>query len=178
MQKRLYYLLLFVGFLIITSSLIILLQRNDSSRLQFDNAQVIQNKVNQKEKTVIGIVIDDIDISLPVIPSYKKGNKWDTTPNGVSYLVSSPLPGENGNSIMYGHNWGSILGNLYKTRVGQIINIYYSDGTKTQFEVEAITEVSPDDSSLLTQTEEKILTIYTCSGLFDQKRLVVTASVI
>lgn len=179
MLKDIRLLCFIVGIVLIFYSLFSLWKRNDPSRLQFNAENLISETMPQNgEKIATGIVIESIGVSLPVIPARKNGNLWETTPNGVSHLVSSPTPGEAGNSIMYGHNWGSILKNLYKAKKGDKIVIYFSDGSKSEFEINALVEVSPDEASLLAPTARPILTLYTCSGLFDQKRLVATASLI
>ena len=61
-------------------------------------------------------MIKDLGIDLPVIPAKAKNNHWDTTDNGVSYLLSSPVPGDTGNSIFYAHNWASLFGNFASAR--------------------------------------------------------------
>jgi len=164
-----------IGTTIILSSLFFIWRRNDPERLQFDN--VALNDIPQSEGDIspIGISLKSLGVSLPIIPAEKNNGKWETTSEGVSYLKTSPQPGKIGNSILYGHNWGSILGSLYKSRPGDKIAIYFSNNTKKEFEVAYTQEVAPSDSSVLSETNDKRITLYTCSGIFDQKRFVVTA---
>lgn len=98
------------------------------------------------------------------------------TDRGGSYLVGTPMPGEIGNSIIYGHNYANIFGRLVEVRPGDKVVVKMLDGTERNFEVRATQEVGPEQTLVLEQTKDSRLTIYTCSGLFDSRRFVVVAS--
>lgn len=150
-------------------------QRNNPNRIAFAKVE-IERPVEQKEISNPSVVsIPTLDISLPLIPSEIKDNKWEVSSGGVSYLKSSVIPGQVGNSIMYGHNWTNLLGNLVKIKTGEDIDIYYEDGSKKIFEVILVQEVKPDDISILKNTNDSRITLYTCSGFLDSKRFVVVA---
>lgn len=85
------------------------------------------------------------------------------------------MPGEPGNSILYGHNWTSLFGNLPKTKPGERVDIGFSDGSMQQFIVEYTSIVSPDEIEIIEQTEDTRITLYTCTGFLDSKRFVVVA---
>lgn len=123
------------------------------------------------------IHIDSLDIHLPVSGAKIVGNVWDVQSESVSYLLSSPLPGEVGNSIMYGHNWPNLLADLRKVRVGDHIRITLESGDIVDYIVHFVTEVTPDQTHIFQNTTDRRLTLYTCSGFMDSKRLVVTAIV-
>lgn len=171
-------LLILTGLAILILSGLFLWRRNDPGRLQFTGEYISESKNPDALVVPTGIVMQDAGIKLPIVPADTNGEYWETTPEGVSYLLSSAIPGEQGNSIFYGHNWGSSLGNLHKVRVGQIVEIYFSDGTTRRFQIAYIQEVKPDNISVLAETNDRRITVYTCSGLFDQNRLVVTAFLI
>jgi LPXTG-site transpeptidase (sortase) family protein len=121
------------------------------------------------------IVIDAIDINHPVIPAEIIGEKWQTTKDGISYLTSSPLPGDVGNSILYGHNWGRLLGRLQTIEAGDIIEIYFTNYTAKRFMVDTKQIVKTDNTEVLKSTTDQRITLYTCTGFLDRDRLVVTA---
>ena len=156
--------------------------RNDPNRLKFSNAaQVVKPSVasesaEMKQKLLpTRISIKDVGIDLPITQAKINNNTWETTENGVSYLVSSPLPGEEGNSVLYGHNWANLLGPLVKIRTGQEIIVQFSDQSKKKFVVEYTSVVSPNESSILAPSKDKRITLYTCTGFLDSKRFVVVA---
>lgn len=171
-------LLLVSGFLGLLIGSYFIYQRQNPSRLKFENYPVIQASMEQAEKSPIGIKIESAKISLPVIASEIKNNKWEATTEGVSYLKTSPIPGTQGNSILYGHNWASLLGNLKKVKPGDQIEISYSDQSSKKFLVEYLVEVKPEDTSILNNSSDSRITLYTCSGFLDSKRFVVVAKLL
>lgn len=108
---------------------------------------------------------------------YQNGD-WTISNDSASYLVSSAKPTEPGNIIIYGHNTREILGNIRALKGSEKITLSLSDGTKRDYRVTTITEVSPDEVSLLLPTDQETLTLYTCSGFMDSQRFVVQAKVV
>lgn len=121
------------------------------------------------------LVIKDLGIELPILPAWVKEGKWEASTKGVSYLSTSPVPGEAGNSILYGHNWSNLLGNLVNIKPGQGIDILFNDGSVKKFVVKITQTVTPEQTGILDPSDDKIITLYTCTGWFDQKRWVVKA---
>ncbi len=127
-------------------------------------------------KTPVSVQISSISIHLPLVPAKITVKGWETTTQGVSYLTSSPVPGYSGNSILYGHNWPSLLGKLPKVKPGDTVTVYYSDGTFSEFEVQKTGIVQPDQIGILDTTSDNRITIYTCTGFLDSKRFVAVAT--
>lgn len=156
-------------------------QRYTPTRLAFDS-MVLPARTSQTEVVPTSIEIEDLALALPIIgneltPS-KSGltdNKWPISGSGVVYLTNTPIPGEPGNSVLYGHNWPNILGRLTRIKPGSVISIGFSDGQRRQFIVKYTQEVTPDQTHILAPTDDRRITLYTCTGFFDQKRFVVTA---
>lgn len=174
-MKFLSRLLILTGITFITIALFFVYQRHNPMRLSFayDNSFVNSN-VNH-EVIPSRLVIQTIGVDLPIVPSEIKNKKWSDTKTGVSYLSSSPLPGEEGNSVIYGHNWQGLLGSLPSVTPGDIISIVYSDGSTKDFEIEFTTTVDPSQTGVLASSKQKRLTVYTCTGFLDSKRFVATA---
>lgn len=151
-------------------------QRTTPTRLQFDTEDIESSSVSSTNVEPRVLIIRNLGIELDIYPASIKNAKWEATSKGVSYLSSTPVPGEMGNSVIYGHNWKSILGNLVKARPGQTIEILYSDGSRKEFEVKFTQVVTPDQTQILDQTGDNRITLYTCTGFLDSKRFVVTAT--
>lgn len=149
-------------------------QRSNPTRLNFKESPT-QKPVISGKILPSRLVISAVNIDLPVIPSEIKEGEWETTDTGVSYLKSSPLPGDRGNSIMYGHNWESLLGPLLRVKTGDTLSVEYSDGEKKTFVVAGIMTVTPDQTHILNATSDRRITLYTCTGFMDSKRLVIVA---
>lgn len=120
------------------------------------------------------LTLPSLGLTLPVYPAAIEGNKWQTTSVGVSYLSTSPLPGEAGNSVLYGHNWPNLLGRLGELSPGDQVVVSFG-GREVSYTVHYLSVVGPANSEIYANTSDSRLTIYTCTGFLDQERLVVTA---
>lgn len=169
---------LLVGFGLITISFSIFFfwQMNNPQRLSFNITGSANYPLDAASSELpLEIIIPDIKIDLPIIPAKMNKGKWEATTKGVSYLVSSPIPGQKGNSVLYGHNWPNLLGNITKLKPGQPITIKFADGSVKNFRIDATVTVSPDETDILTPSEDQRITLYTCTGFLDSKRFVVVA---
>ena len=168
----------YFGAVCLISALFLLWQRSNPKRLMFSS--FFPSKVETlslKDSQPTRLIIRNSNIDLPIIPAKVKGQNWETTTQGVSWLINSSLPGEEGNSVIYGHNWENLLGNLISVKPGYQIEIAYKDGSKKIFTVDSTAIVSPKNISVLKQSKDKKITLYTCAGLFDEKRFVVVAKI-
>lgn len=165
-----------LGISLILFGSLLVFQRNNPNRVAFakaeNNTPFFEEKKTKIPETV---VIPSLSINLQIFTSEIRDGKWEVTENGVSYLKTSAVPGERGNSILYGHNWTNLLGNLTKIKTGEVIEIVFDDKSKKEFIVTLIQEVKPNDVSILDSTTDNRITIYTCSGFLDSKRFVVVA---
>lgn len=121
------------------------------------------------------LIIPDLEIILPIETMSITQDKWESSKTGVSYLGSTPVPGQVGNSILYGHNWPNRLGKLLNIKSGQKITIVLADSTPKTFTVVRTDTVTPDQTHILSSSADARITLYTCTGFLDSKRFVVTA---
>ncbi len=135
-------------------------------------ASVIEPNIKEQPTR---LTISSLDINLSIYPALIHDKKWDITKDGVSYLSTSPLPGDHGNSVLYGHNWPTLLGSLKHIQPGDIIEIQNNHGETFSYIVYFVSVVTPDETHIYQNTDDYRLTLYTCTGLLDSKRLVVTA---
>ncbi|HSW96971.1 MAG TPA: sortase, partial [Candidatus Saccharimonadales bacterium] len=113
--------------------------------------------------TAAEIIIKDVHIDLPIVPATFSNGTFQTTSEGASYLTSSPIPGDAGNSVMYAHNWANLFGNLPKVKPGEKITIIYNNRSQKTFTVTEIKTVSAYQTSILEQTPNKQITLFTCA---------------
>lgn len=114
---------------------------------------------NSKRTNVIGILeIKSIGLKAPIVDGEEN----------LDYVVakyrSSANFGQAGNVILAGHNnmKGSIFKNLYKVKIGDIIEIK-TDNNIYKYKLTERVIVNPSDSSLLTQDiSKKEITLITC----------------
>lgn len=118
-----------------------------------------EETINSKRTNVIGILeIKSIGLKAPIVDGEEN----------LDYVVakyrSSANFGQAGNIILAGHNnmKGSIFKNLYKVKIGDIIEIK-TDNNIYKYKLTERVIVNPSDSSLLTKNiSEKEITLITC----------------
>ncbi len=150
-------------------------QRYTPTRLAFRLSSLDTKRLSVSTSIPTLVEIPNVGIELPVIPAKLENGRWEATRYGVSYIITSAVPGQIGNSIFYGHNWASLLGPLVRVKKGERIVVRQSNGSEMVFIVEQTSVVTPDQTHVLTQSNDRRLTIYTCTGFLDSKRFVVTA---
>lgn len=173
-MKFLYRFLIVFGLSCYVFGIYLIWERTNPNRLAFKN-YVGNYKNLEIANPPTRIIIKNLNIDLPLYPAKIINNKWETTTKGASYLISSPVPGNIGNSIIYGHDWSSLFGPLLSARKGDVVEIEYTDKIRKVFVVNKTLVVSPDAVGILENTDERLITLYTCTGFLDSKRFVATA---
>ena len=164
-----------IGFCFFVLGLFLVWQRNDPNSLAFFGTGIDTSHVaSGSAQMPVRFSIPAAQINLPMYPAVINGTTWQDTKQGVSFLKTSPLPGEVGNSIMYGHNWNVLLGRLTTVKPGQKIIVAYPGAIKI-FTVSFTATISPNDTYILKPTTDRRITVYTCTGFLDTQRFVVVA---
>lgn len=118
------------------------------------------------------LIISKLNLNLAISPSKVDGNNWEVFDDRVAWLASSALPGS-GNTILYTHERPGLFLNLYRLKIGDEIKIYHNSWLT--YKITKIKVVnSSDTASILSDKNQLVL--FTCSGLKDQKRLIIYAS--
>ncbi len=133
-------------------------------------AQVVKSDRGKGPIEPVLLKINSIDINTQVT-SVK--DTWAYPDDSVVFLKNTPLPGNKGNSVIYGHNYKGLFGELNKVMLGDLVEITLSDGTVRSFKITQKYTVTPDQTHILGQTKDTRLTLFTCTGFLDSKRLVV-----
>ncbi|MEN9389798.1 MAG: hypothetical protein RLY61_882 [Candidatus Parcubacteria bacterium] len=132
------------------------------------SAQYIQSNLEMPIK----LTISSITLNSPITTTK---DTWVYPENSLVYLQNSVLPGQKGNTVIYGHNFKSLLGDLNKTKIGDKIEIQLTSGKVITYAITNTYTVTPDQTHILNATTDARLTLFTCSGFLDSKRLVVIA---
>ncbi len=114
-------------------------------------------------------------IDLPVEEMQFSSTGWQVSDTAASIASTSARPGETGNIVMYSHNTRNLFGKLSRVKKGDVITLTTQDGKEHGYAVTDRVIVNPDEIDLLRPTQVEVLTLYTCSGFLDSKRLVVQA---
>lgn len=144
--------------------------------LSFSQApQEVYSEINLETEKPLVIRASKIGLNLAIEESKIQNENWDVSKNGASHLVSSSVPGKAGNIVIYGHNTKNIFGNLDSLSIGDEIEVLTRDGKVHKYKIKEKKIVDPSDVEILNPTKNETLTIYTCTGLLDSKRLVLVS---
>lgn len=120
-------------------------------------------------------------VRIPKIDSVEpvsEGTSKEALANSLGHDTSTVNPGEKGNCVIAGHRnytFGKFFNRLDEVEIGDMIYVDTHEETYT-YKVKEIKVVEPEDVSILDNTEEEILTLYTCTPIYiATHRLVVIA---
>ncbi len=131
----------------------------------------------QAKKNVNKIVIPKMGVDSEIL----EGNTEDVLWRGIWRMPVGSTPNQGGNTIITAHRYlhrppsPKTFYLIDKLTKGDIITVYW-EGEKYEYKVVESKIVEPDDVSILHNTAEDRLTIFSCTPLFtSQQRLVVIA---
>lgn len=140
--------------------------------VKIDSA-LLKNQSKDKTKTPpVRILIPDLSINLPVKEARVVKGFWEVFPAEAGWGSGSAYPGEVGNQVIFAHAREGMFQPLKKARLNQLVYVF----TKEKwflYSIKDIKEVNPDNVSVISPTSDETLTLYTCSGFSDSKRLIV-----
>ena len=130
------------------------------------------------------ILIPEIGIDLDVEVSEIVNGYWEVHEDKAGWGMGSGVPSEIGNQVIFAHARKGLFGSLDEIKVNSKVyvlsekTVENEGGTNfwNEYEVTEIKEVYPNQTEVIKPVEDKeILTLYTCSGFNDNKRLIVIA---
>lgn len=167
-----------LGFLLLVVYLV--LRINQEIQLSYitpkgldENKQTAQEKRHYPLPTEI--IIDKVNIDLPVEQAAIKNGVWEIGQKGASHLNISSRPGEPGAVIMYGHNTNDRFGPIRWLGSGDRIDVMTADGKKHTYKITQTMKVKPDKMDVFTQDRGEVLILYTCDGFADLERFIIVA---
>jgi len=122
----------------------------------------------------VRISIPRISVDTKVVEAPIENGYWEVAPDAANHGQGSAYPGETGNTVLFAHARLGLFANLKKIQLHDLISIYTTDG-QFVYQVEDISSVTPDRLDVIAPSSDERLTLFTCSGNFDEKRLVVVA---
>lgn len=123
----------------------------------------------------VKLEIPSASVAVPVIEQAVINGKWQVPAEAAAHVAQSANPGFPGNIIIYGHNLASVLGKLGTAKPGDSILVTTADGKKHVYSVTVKSVVDPGDISVVKPAATETLTVYTCTGFLDSRRLVIQA---
>lgn len=121
------------------------------------------------------VVIPALSVDLPVVEARVVDGFWEISETTASHGIGSANPGEIGNTVLFAHARNELFGPLRNLKKGAVIYVMSKDRW-FRYQVTETTLVNPDDIQVIAPTSNETLTLFTCSGFLDSKRLIVTAT--
>ncbi|MBI3379771.1 sortase [Candidatus Gottesmanbacteria bacterium] len=144
--------------------------------VKIDKALTTIDKQNdQKAKNPpVRLTIPALQIDLPVKEAKVVKGYWEVFPDSAAFGLGSSYPDEVGNEVIFAHARDGLFAPLRNAKVGQNITVFTKDKWYS-YKINAIKEVLPNQTDVIGPSKDTVLTLYTCSGFSDSKRLIVTA---
>ncbi len=142
----------------------------------FERMSVDQSHLYPLKITIESLAeVPEFLVEAPVELGYYRDGEWSLNRKSALYLASSAVPSTEGNTIIYGHNTWPVFNNLDLVEGGEIVQLELENGQIETYQIYKIEVLDPEQVESLKQTSTAELTIYTCAGWLDSKRLVVKA---
>lgn len=154
-----------------------LVQSIATSSAQIDSPIKIDQKLLSQiepSQPPMRVVIPGLSLDLPITESKVINGYWELSQTTASHGVGSANPGENGNIVVFAHARDELFGPLRKVKKDDQIYLLTKDRWY-KYQVSETKEVDPNDTQVIAPTQSETLTLYTCSGFLDGKRLIVSA---
>jgi len=169
------YLIVFTGLLFIVAGLMKEVGRVYTFKSEPVDVQGFSEEVTEEKELPIKVEIPEVYIDLPIRKAQVVEGYWEVFEDTAGWGSGSGFPGENGNQVIFAHARDGLFLPLLYVKKGMKVTISTESETYT-YEVNEIKEVYPDQTEVIAPTEDETLTLYTCSGFGDKKRLIVTAN--
>ena len=115
------------------------------------------------EESVIGIVeIPSLNIKYPIF----EGTGNDALNTGIGHMESTGSLCEKGNCVLAGHNGsrhGAFFTSLCNVKLGAKVYVTNKAGVIHEYEVTEMKTVNPYDGWVTEDSEEEVLTLFTCA---------------
>ena len=140
-------------------------------KVNIDPALLVER---ERKDSPVRLLIPDVNIEVAVKEAEIIKGYWQTFPDTAGFGLGSAYPGELGNQVIFAHARKGLFINLKDIKQGVKIYVLTNDHWYS-YEVKEIKEVLPTQVEVIAPTLDETLTLYTCTGFTDQKRLIVTA---
>lgn len=161
----------------LSQSAIIMAATSSSKEQNITNSIHIDEKLlGTKEPTQppLRIVIPKYSTDIPIVESKVIDGYWELSETTASHGIGSANPGDNGNIVVFAHAKEGLFLPLREIKKETLVYILTKDRWYRYTVVDSKL-VNPNQIEVIAPTKNATLTLFTCSGFLDNKRLIVTA---
>lgn len=144
---------------------------SDSEPILIDKQLLGTSESSQKP---IRIIIPAVQIDLPIVEARVVRGLWELSDTTASHGMGSGNPGDQGNTVIFGHARDELFGPIRELKKDNVIYLL----TKNRWHQYTVIEtklVDTKDVEVIAPTKDETLTLFTCSGFLDSKRLIIVA---
>lgn len=170
-----------VGYLIVLTGLVFVFYgvKREARRVYTFKSEPVEVQgfsevIDDKKDIPLQISIAELFIELPVRRAEVIDGYWEVFEDSAGWGSGSGVPGEKGNQVIFAHARDGLFLPLLYVEKGMEITVS-TEAEAYVYEIMEIKEVYPNQVEVIQPTETETLTLYTCSGFQDKKRLIVTA---
>lgn len=99
---------------------------------------------------------------------------WEVSETTASHGLGSAYPGQLGNTVIFAHAREGLFLPLRDIRAETVIYVLTNDRWH-RYKTTDVKTVASNQVEVIAPTNDETLTLFTCSGFLDSKRLVVVA---
>lgn len=122
----------------------------------------------------IRVIIPELSIDLPIRQARVIEGFWEVFSDSAGWGEGTGIPGKIGNQVIFAHAREGLFLPLQSIKLGMKVYVLTENGWY-EYKVTEIKEVYPSQVEVIESTNEETLTLYTCSGFTDNKRLIVVS---
>lgn len=138
------------------------------------NIDTAFNKPVTNQEMPTRILIPSLSVDVPITFSRLVKGVWQTSKTTASFGEGSAFPGTSGNSVIFAHAKKGLFLPLRTITKNTKIYLLTARGWYA-YQVRETTLVNPKETIAVKQTDDETLTLFTCTGFLDSKRLIVVA---
>lgn len=144
---------------------------------QEESVAIVTNEKRQNEIPK-RIILDSVNIDLPVIESPFENGSWVASEHFASYAQgTSPLDSSYGNTLIFAHARSKLFKPIIKAKEGDVVRVY-SESKIYYYKIVDREIVSPYNVEVLESPAKHIITLLTCVGVDDENRLLLQGELI
>lgn len=149
---------------------------NSSGNLSKEPIKISKDLLNEKNvsEPPVRIIVPKRDISVSVNEAEIVNGYWKVFDKVASHGMGSAYPGHSGNTVIFAHAREGLFYNLKNVSIGDEV-LVFTKNRWYSYNVSEIKSVYPSQTEVIAQTKDQRLTLYTCDGFADEKRLIVVA---
>ncbi len=153
------------------------MQPQSVGQMRTEPNQAVKPISYQVAERPVGLYVPRLNLFLEVDEGHYNpvSKTWNLSSTRAQWATITPRANNtSGNTFVYAHNYPAVFGRLSELNAGDDFILLGEGGHRFVYTMTSRLETNPYDDRLFYYTGPPILTVQTCSGLWDQNRLLIT----